>query len=279
MFIHPVRRVFILGMDGAGSFIQHTATPHLDSFLAQGAFTFEAQAESPTISAQCWGSVLHGVHPEKHLLTNDIAASERYSADSPYPSIFRLAREAWPEAKLASFVGWSPINEGIIEEGLAIHKVSLPDEQLVSAIEQYLIHNQDVKLLFLQLDEPDGSGHRHGYGPNSPDYLQAITNCDRLMGRVLASLESLNLLADSLVIVLTDHGGGGADAYNHGSDHPMDKQVFWGCVGPGIEAAAVLPALSIMDTAAIAAFALGLAAPSTWDAQLPESLIGQSRKR
>ncbi|NQX66241.1 alkaline phosphatase family protein [Paenibacillus alba] len=269
----PVQRVFILGMDGAGSFLEHTETPVIDSFLQKGAVTYRAQAESPTISAQCWGSVLHGVRPEKHLLTNELAASEKFPVDSPYPSIFRLTREAWADAKLASFVGWSPINDGIIEDEQEIHKVSLPDDQLVAALENYLDNNPDVKLLFMQLDEPDGSGHKYGYGPNSPDYLKAISRCDQLFGKVLDAIERLQLLEDSLIILLTDHGGGGADAYNHGSDHPMDKQVFWGCVGPGIDANTQLPPLSIVDTAAVAAYALGLEIPALWDAQLPGSLF------
>ncbi|MFB9329208.1 alkaline phosphatase family protein [Paenibacillus aurantiacus] len=204
-----IERVFILGMDGAGNFNQQAHTPVLDAFAARGAFTNEAQAESPTISAQCWGSVLHGVKPEKHGLTNESSASERYPDVSPYPSVFKLAREAWPEAKFASFTGWSPINYGIVEEGIGVYKRSLPDQQLVDELCAYVENNPDVKLLFLQLDEPDGSGHRHGYGPESPAYLDAIASCDRLLGQVLQTIEQAGLMASSLIIALTDHGGGG----------------------------------------------------------------------
>ncbi|NEW04761.1 sulfatase-like hydrolase/transferase [Paenibacillus sp. SYP-B3998] len=190
-----------------------------------------------------------------------------------------MAREAWPTAKLASFTSWSPINHGIVEDGLNIHKESLPDQQLVASIEKYLTDNQDVKLLFMQLDEPDGSGHTHGYGPDSPEYLKAITTCDHLFGRVLESIEKLGLLADSLVILLTDHGGGGADKYSHGSDHPMDKQVFWSCVGSSIAAGTEIKQLSLVDTAAIVAYALGLQAPAVWDAKLPDSLFEVTMKK
>lgn len=271
----PVKRVFILGMDGAGNFIQQTDTPAIDSFLKKGALTYMAQAESPTISAECWGSILHGVLPEKHQLNNDIVSIERFPSDSLHPSLFRLARETWPEAKLASFTGWGPINYGIIEEGLDVHKESFPDAELVVQLQQYVENNPDVKLLFMQLDEPDGSGHAYGYGPDSPKYLESITNCDRLFGLVLGTIEKLGLLEDSLVILITDHGGGGDNKHGHGSDHPMDKNVFWGCVGPGIEAGIQIPPLSIVDTAAIAAYALGMTTPSHWDAKLPDSLFGK----
>ncbi|MWV42929.1 nucleotide pyrophosphatase [Paenibacillus sp. HJL G12] len=272
--VNQIERVFILGMDGAGNFIQNTATPNIDAFLAQGAVTYTAQAQSPTISAECWGSVLHGVVPGKHQLNNEVAASEIFPSDSPYPSIFRLVREALPGAKLAAFSSWTPINSGIIEEGLDIHKESLPDAELVGAIQSYLEHNRDVKLLFMQLDEPDGSGHKYGYGPDSPEYLNAISTNDELFGLVLGSIEKLGLLENSLVVLLTDHGGGGDNKYSHGSDHPMDKNVFWGCVGPGVEAGTALPELFIVDTAAVAMQALGLKQPEDWDAKVPVGLFG-----
>ncbi|KKO52482.1 alkaline phosphatase family protein [Paenibacillus sp. DMB20] len=277
--LSATKRVFILGMDGAGNFIQNTPTPYIDEFLKKGAVSYTAQAPSPTISAECWGSVLHGVNPEKHQLNNDVAANRVYPSDSPYPSVFRLAREAWPDAKLAAFSSWTPINHGIIEDDLGIHKESKPDTELVSAIETYLEQNADVKLLFMQLDEPDASGHKYGYGPDSPEYLNAITRNDELFGRVLGTIEKLGLLADSLIILLTDHGGGGEHKYNHGSDHPMDKNVFWGCVGPGVAAGSALPEVYIVNTAAVAAHALGLQVPDHWDAKVPEGLFSEAGAR
>lgn len=269
MSSNGIQRVFFLGMDGAGNFIQNTETPIIDAFLKKGAFTYTAQAQSPTISAECWGSILHGVTPEKHQLNNEVAATKTFPADSTYPSIFRLAREAWPEAKLAAFSSWKPINSGIIEEDLGIHKESLPDAELVGAIEAYLEQNRDVKLLFMQLDEPDAAGHKFGYGPDSKLYLEAISKNDELFGRVLDTIERLGLLEDSLIILLTDHGGGGDNKYSHGSDHPMDKNVFWGCAGPGVEPGTEVSGLYIVDTAAVAAHALGLKQPESWDAKLP----------
>jgi len=268
-----VQRVFILGMDGAGNFAEQANTPHLDAWFARGSYTYDAQAELPTISAECWGSILHGVTPDKHGLNNDKAAGESYAADSAYPSLFRLVREQQPEAKLASFTGWSPINSGIIEETVGVHKVALPDEELVGALVDYLEENPDVRLLFLQLDQPDGTGHQYGYGADCPEYLEMIGVCDERFGRVLNGIERLGLAEDSLILLVTDHGGGGENKRGHGSDHPMDRNVFWGCVGPGIKQGLLTGAVTIKDTAAVAALALGLVVPNDWDAQVPEGLF------
>nr|WP_255654982.1 alkaline phosphatase family protein [Cohnella sp. REN36] len=164
----------------------------------------------------------------------------------------------------------------MIEDGLGVHKVSLPDAELVPALLGYLDDNPDVRLLFLQLDEPDGAGHRYGYGADSPSYLAAIGVSDERIGRVLSRIEALDLAKDSLIVLLTDHGGGGADKRGHGSAHPMDRDVFWSCIGPGVKKGPLAGAVTIADTAAVALHALGLGVPADWDARVPAELFADS---
>ncbi len=265
-------RIIVIGWDGAGSFVQQTSTPVLDRWMARGASTFTAQTVSPTISAQCWGSLLHGVTPVKHGLTNETAAASRYPSDSPYPSFFRMAHEAYPDRKLAAFTCWQPIMDGIIEEGIGVHKVSLPDKELAEAAADYIRSNPDLYLLFIQFDYPDYAGHKFGYG--TPDYLEAITETDRFTGILLDAVEGAGWAEDSLVVITTDHGGGGVNPKGHGSDDPLDKTVFWTCSGPGIEAGSkVPPELGLMDTAAVVCRAMGLEQPQEWEAKVPKGWL------
>lgn len=270
--MEKIKRVIVIGWDGAGIFVQDANTPNLDRCVSKGTFTFGAQTESPSISAECWGSLMHGVSPAKHGLNNDKADREAYPADSPYPSIFRVAREAWPEAKLAAYSAWRPINAGIVEDSIGVHKVSLSDAELAQAAADYIRDNPDLKLLYIELDLPDAAGHKHGY--HTPGQLAAIEETDANTGVILGAIEEAGLSGDSLLIFVTDHGGGGEDKYGHGSDHPMDKTIYWGCVGPGIAAGAELRAdVSIRDTAAVVVHALGLEAPAAWEARLPQGLF------
>ena len=62
--------VIVVGIDGAGSFIRDARTPNFDRIFADGAVTYKALASNPSISAECWGSMLLGVGPEVHKLTN-----------------------------------------------------------------------------------------------------------------------------------------------------------------------------------------------------------------
>ncbi|WP_169082363.1 alkaline phosphatase family protein [Paenibacillus sp. PL91] len=267
-----INRVFIIGWDGAGNFVRDAHTPNLDRLVERGMISLEAQTVSPTISAQCWGALLHGVGPDKHGLTNEIASECTYPDDSPYPSIFRIVRNGIPDAKMAAFSVWNPINDGIIESSIGVHKVSMNDHELSLAAAAYIRENSDLKLMFIGLDLPDAAGHQYGF--NTPEQLQAIAETDANTGIILRAIEETGVLEDSLIIAVSDHGGGGEHSREHGSDHPSDKTIFWGCAGPGIKpGTSLLGDVIITDTAAVVIRALELALPAEWEAKLPDGLF------
>ncbi|NEW05067.1 sulfatase-like hydrolase/transferase [Paenibacillus sp. SYP-B3998] len=266
-----IKRVFILGIDGAGAFNRETETPHIDALLQAGARTDSAQTVFPSNSGECWGALLHGVTPDRHRSHTYIKEEQHYPKDSATPSLFSLIKKASPGSKMASFVSWKPILTGIIEDDSDIHKYAAPDDELVPAIVTYIHENPDLKLLFVQLDDVDYAGHRHGYG--SAEYLTSISKADQQIGAITVAIREAGLLDDSLIIVTTDHGGGGVDDFNHGSDHEKDMTIFWGCRGPGVHADADLSGLSIMDTAAVTLRALGLPPLANADAKLPNGLF------
>lgn len=261
------KRVFILGIDGAGNAPKDVPTPNLDRVFHNGIYTYNAQASIPTISGECWGSILTGVLPEKHGLTNQIAASQPYPLDSPYPTIYKITRNGIPDAELASFSCWTPINTGIIEQNLDCHFCSDDDDKLADAISAYL-KEKDPTLLFLQMDNCDGAGHDYDYF--TPEHYEAVKEADRLVGIILDAIEREGMLEDSTIIVLADHGGGGGEPKNHGSAHPQDATVFWGCKAPFIteKGKEITSPVHIADTAAVAMYSLGLSFPSEIDGKV-----------
>ena len=269
---NAIERVFVIGLDGAGNFIKDTDTPHIHQLLENGVLTYSGQAVYPTISAECWGSILHGVLPEKHGLTNDLITANTYPEDSPYPSFFKVMKEAWPDCKLAAFSEWGPINHGIIEQSTQHRSVSKPDKELVHAAADYIRENPDLKGMFVQIDTPDAAGHQHGYG--TKPYLDSITETDESVGVILDAIKEAGLLESSLIIITSDHGGGGDHHYSHGSNHPQDMTIFWGCCGPGINPRAQLEeGFKNMNTAAIVLHAFGLDIPKHYDAKIPKDLF------
>ena len=65
-----------------------------------------------------------------------------------------------------------------------------------------------------------------------------------------------------MLIITSDHGGHGT---THGSSMPEDMTIPWIVSGPGVKAGKLLTQVYTMDTAATAAYALGLSIPEEWD--------------
>ncbi|MBP5622488.1 MAG: alkaline phosphatase family protein, partial [Thermoguttaceae bacterium] len=82
---NKISHVVVIGVDGGGAFFKQADTPNLDRIFENGAVSYEVITSKPTISAQCWGSMLHGVTPEFHGLTNGIVSSTPFPTDSIFP--------------------------------------------------------------------------------------------------------------------------------------------------------------------------------------------------
>ncbi len=266
----PYRHVVVVGVDGAGGWFQQADTPHFDRIFQNGAVTFRALASNPTISAECWGSMLLGVGPEIHKLTNDIVSHRPYPTDSPFPSLFRRIREAMPEAVLGSYCDWDPITAGIVEQNLGVRHDTAHDTELAPVICDY-VRAEKPTFLFIQFDSVDGAGHSKGYG--TPEHLQRIHEVDALIGDVYRAYCDAGIIGETLFTVIADHGGHG---HGHGGWTDEEKYVTFAAAGRTV-CRTTLTEMNIRDLAAIVLYALGLDRPvmdeQGWTAQLPPGLF------
>ena len=255
-------------MDGAGNFFRNTETPNLDEIFKNGAVSYDVLTSNPTISAECWGSMLLGITPEVHGLTNSIVSSAPYPTDGPFPSVFRVIREAMPDAELGAFSNWSPINKGIIEAGLGVTMDSAADAELTDKICDYLEKN-DPTFFFVQFDDVDGAGHSHGYGTEG--HLGQIRITDGYIKRIWDVCEKRGFLEDGLFIVTADHGGFG---HGHGGWTDGEKYVMFAVAGKTV-AHGTIGEMGIRDTASIVLYALGLEdrQPASWTSRVPSGVF------
>lgn len=258
--------MFIIGLDGAiGCSVKKADTPNIDALFSQGVKTYTAQTVFPSSSFEAWGAMFHGVGPEKHNLGTAGPCPE----DVSWPSFMKLMHQERSGSRLASYSSWEPVNSQIIEQSCECHCVSMPDPELVEAASRY-IRDSPPDMFFMQLDDIDAAGHSQGFGTKA--YLEQITNTDTLLGRMIDAITDAGVIDESLIVVLSDHGGEGK---SHGSDHPDCMTTFWGCRGPGIMQKENVREINIMDTAAVVASALGLSCPEGWDAQIPKGIFSQ----
>lgn len=267
--------VIVIGIDGAGSWFRDADTPNFDAIFENRAITYNALSSRPTISAECWGSMLIGVGPEVHGLTNEIVSSVPYDVISPFPSLFRRIREAYPDAVLGSFCDWNPITHGIVENNIGVAHDTAPDTELTPVVCNYISENKP-DFLFIHFDSIDGAGHRTGYG--LPDFIQRIHEVDKLIGDVHTAVRDAGMLQDTLFIVIADHGGANDENCkgSHGGWTDGEKYVTFAAAGKGINKAEIED-MNIRDLAAIVLYAMGIALPDFdekgWTAQIPEGLF------
>lgn len=267
--------VIVVGIDGAGAFIKDANTPHFDRIFQNGAVTYGALASNPSISAECWGSMLTGVGPEIHKLTNEIVSSTPYPVDSPFPSLFRRIRNAMPSAELGSFCDWNPITYGIVENNLNVSHDTAPDTELTPIICNY-IREKKPTFLFIQMDSVDGAGHGNGYG--TPNHLKRIHEVDALINDVHAAAVNAGIIDETLFIVIADHGGTnpGTGKGSHGGWTDEEKYVTFAATGKGVNHTDI-EEMNIRDLAAIVLYALGIERPEIdelgWTAQIPAGMF------
>ena len=268
--------VIVLGIDGAGSFVRDADTPYFDSIFANGAVTYDALASNPSISAECWGSMLLGVGPEVHKLTNGIVSSTPYPVDSPYPSLFRGIKSVYPEAELGSYCDWNPITYGIVEDNLGVSHDTANDDELAPIICDY-IKAKKPDFLFVQFDSVDGAGHKHGYG--TPEHLKRISEVDVLVNDVYRAAKAAGIIDETLFIVIADHGGtnpGNGQGGGHGGWTDGEKYVTFAAAGKGVNHIR-LEKMNIRDLAAIVLYSFGIDSPefdeAGWTSQIPKGLF------
>ncbi len=265
------KRVVILGVDGMGAFCKEADTPNLDRIFKDGATTYVARTAVPSISAQCWGSLLIGSSAYVHGLSNSTVDSEPYSNET-LPTIFKRVRDAMPDATLASYCHWEPVNKGIIEDDIGVVKVNGEDKEIHEQIAEYLTNN-DPALFYSHFDSPDGAGHNGGYG--NPKHLKQISTVDEYIGKIYDALDKAGKLEDTLFIVATDHGG--TPGGGHGGYTDAEMNVFFGAVGKTVKKGSTIGEMNIRDIAAIALYGLGIDIPefdiNGFSAQIPDGLF------
>lgn len=268
--------VIVIGVDGAGSWFKNAETPNFDRIFETGAVTYTALSSKPTISAECWGSMLIGVGPEIHKLTNRRVSILPYPIWSKFPTVFRRIRKVYPKAELGSYCDWNPITKGIVEKFIGVSHATARDKELTPIICDY-IRDKKPDFLFIHFDSTDGAGHKYGYG--TPEHIKAINGVDKLIGDIYSAIDNANILKDTLFMVIADHGGtnpGNGKGGSHGGWTDEEKYVTFAAVGKGVNNTEI-QTMNIRDLAAIILYAMDIEAPEFnergWTSQVPEKLF------
>lgn len=256
-----INKVLIIGIDGCRPDALLVAnTPNMDRLWKEGAYAFNARTDEISSSGPAWSAMLTGVWHQKHQVMNN----EYEEPDlEHYPHFFHRIRQEKPELKTYSVTNWGPIHK-ILQEGDATYKSSMLNDARVSKKVASLLKKKDVDVMFVQLDEVDGAGHRNDYSINSPLYLEAIEKIDKEVGTMVSALEKRPGIVEEnwLIILSADHGGSN---FGHGKNIPEHTTVFYIASGKSVVKGEIEQEVGVVDVAVTALYQVGIPAKKAWN--------------
>ena len=252
-FSQDKKVVFII-LDGIPAIeLEKALTPNLDQIAKIGGYARAytggekgGASETPTISAVGYNSLLTGTWANKHNVWGNGIEAPNYS----YWTIFRLMREAKPDAKLAIFSTWEDnrtklLGEGLPEtgnltldfvfDGFENDTVLFPHDEeklyiqkidnLVSYEAAHVLKTEAPDLAWVYLEYTDDMGHRFG---KSPQLTQAIELADSQVGRIWNAIQyrEQNFKEEWLIWITTDHGRKGPDLKDHGGQSDSERETW-----------------------------------------------------
>jgi arylsulfatase A-like enzyme len=249
-------RVLILSIDGLRpDAISLAPMPNLLALMQNSAYTLNAQTVLPSVTLVSHASMLGGVCPSKHGVDwNDYLPENGYASGT---DLFDIAHAAGLQTVM--YVGKEKLRQ-LTEPSSTDIFTFINDRDLVITERLIADFPQDFGLMFIHFPTPDWMGHEYGW--MSSQQLSVVFRADEALGKILAELDARGLREETLIIITSDHGGHDT---THGTDFIEDMTIPWVASGPGIRPGALTTRVYTYDTAATAAFMLGLPIPPEWD--------------
>ncbi|MFN3491363.1 MAG: alkaline phosphatase family protein [Anaerolineales bacterium] len=250
------RRVLILSIDGLRpDAIPLAPMPTLMKLMESAAYSLTAKTIRLSATLPAHASMLTGMCLDKHGVNwNDYIPENGFALGT---DIFDLAHAAGLQT--AMFVGKPKLRQITEPTRTDIYQFNNDRDLIVT---ENLLSNfpADFRLLFIHFATTDDMGHVYGW--LSGEQLSVIFRADQAIEKILTELDARGIRNETLIIITADHGGLGN---SHTSGFPEDMTIPWIASGAGIQPKPLTSKINIMDTAATAAYALGLKIPDEWD--------------
>jgi predicted AlkP superfamily pyrophosphatase or phosphodiesterase len=248
-----VERVIVISLDGTRpDAVLQANTPTLHRLAEEGAVDWEATTTNPSVTLPAHTSMLTGLSVEEHGVTfNDMPSPctpiepltfVSIAADAGYKAAMVVGKEKFCIYQQRETVDYAFAREG--DRSVADRVIELLDD--------------DYQVIFAHFPNPDFFGHSTGW--MSDTYINELHSTDYQVGRIVAELERLDALDNTLIIITADHGG---HDLTHGTTMPEDMHIPWIIFGAGVQPGTLLHGIYGADSAATALWALGLPLPDS----------------
>ena len=259
------RKVLIIGIDGVrGDVAESSARRNSSAFgriQEEGAWSFNSKVGPISISGPSWSSMLTGVWCDRHGVVGNSFEGSRHDE---VLNMFELIEAEDPEFRTAAVMYWKKIDEIILADKSAdIQERYDNDFAIRDRAIELLTTDAELDFLFLNLDAPDNAGHEFGFSPDAPEYVAIVESADDMAAAILAALDARNTSGEEwLVIITSDHGGGGEKYYTHTPSTEIDRTTFMLVLGGATVAGEMRNSPVVVDTAVTALTHLNITLPS-----------------
>jgi hypothetical protein len=262
-----IRRVIVVVLDGLRpDAIERFGCTHIQRLSRMSAWTPRASSVSPSVTAAALTSLFTGVSPEVHGIDSEDFRLPR--APQRLSPLTRVLADAG--VPCATFIRKLPLlYRGLARQMARYAGVSNAHFAGDSAAELLLaaratLEEQHEGFIFLHWPDADTAGHVHGW--MSEPYRQGCLALDTALGALAAAADIAND-PGTLLVALADHGGGGAVANDHDSEHRLDRTIPLIMRGP-LVARVELLAPRLVDVPATVLWALGIDVPSSYEGRV-----------
>jgi len=195
-------------------------TPNIDRVAAAGSRVERLLPVFPTLTFPNHYSIATGLYPANHgLVANYFPDPERgkwYSLknrDTVEDPGFYAGEPIWVTAETQGmvaasffFVGSEAAIQGVSPTHWRSFDKSIPGEERVDQVLAWLAEPPETRphLYTLYFEMVDNNSH--WYGPGSPESIEAISQVDAYIGRLLDGLEKLPYADQVNIMLVSDHG-------------------------------------------------------------------------
>lgn len=243
--------------------IRPHVAPSLSTLAADYSHAEFALTVRPSATVPALLSLTTGVGPATHQLTEPgMAALRRLGSLRPVPK--ELAARRLPTVVVAGAIRATEVPVARILSsfaGVTRFVATAGPARHVAAAALGRLRFLPEGLVFVYVNDCDRAGHAHGW--MSRQYLEAVREVDVAIGILRACV------ANSLFVVLADHGGGGVAPTDHDAPHPVNDHIPLVLAGPRVRRKHVLrQPMSILDVPPTLLWWLGLDVPEEYEGRL-----------
>lgn len=266
-----MRRLILVLADGLRpDAITPSIMPSLDALGDLFTLALHAHTVRPSATVAALASLATGVAPTTHRLTEP-GLGFLPGLKSLRPVARELARIGIPTDVVTSELSaGAHAIASALTAAAGVREVRAGGRRAreTAAVAHRLLCGREQRLAFVYLPDCDRAGHAHGW--MSVEYLEAAVEVDAAIGMLAGWTD------DAVLIITSDHGGGGCHPQSHDELHPQNERIPLVLAGPGVTRRHLLTRpVSLLDVPPTVLWLFGAEVPPGYQGRVLEAAFSR----